>query len=388
MNNDFTNCPLCGGGGAKILLTLSFSERLGLPETVELRLCDCCDFAYISPRDASGYEKYYASTNNDQLDGRMADAYEISLLEAARYQGQVNLLSQLIDQPGPLKVLDIGCGRAGLLRTLQERYPQHQYYGSDPHIKEEACNSTGITFNRSWKAISSKFDLIILSHVMEHILDLGEFSQVTKLLAQTGSLYVEVPDSSRYPDAPRREYLYYIDRLHCNHFTPESLRNILQKYGLTVKLSGTQDFQYKDGNPYPACYAIASFDGATMQKAVQSQPLRDALSRYFELETGKAKSWQRKLSSDKEIVVYGFGDNFFRAAMPGGPLAGYKIRAIVDLRWRELSQTDHAKKYHFMDLADAIKAYSSLPFIVTVSWGMESIVQSIAESGVKRVFDL
>ena len=378
------NCPICDAESTKTLLSLCFRDRLGLPEKIALAFCANCNFAYTSPRDPAAYQRYYASTTNDQL----GDVYEISTSEAKRYQAQLNAISSLLDQPGTLKVLDIGCGRAGLLRTLQQRYPQHQYHGSDPNCGEEKCDANGIRYNRSWETISLKFALIILSHVLEHIIDLDAFSSIIKLLTADGSFYVELPDSARYADFPRREYLYYIDRLHINHFTSESLAKMLNKWGLVVTRRGNHDFEYKDGNLYPACYAIASFKGEPTWTEQKSEPLLQSLAGYFKSEAERAQTWQQMLSPKEEIIVYGFGDNFFRSSAPGGPLAGYKPLAIVDMRWRELLQTPYAAQYHFMDLTDAIKNYGSCTFVLTISWGAESIKDKLLDMGAKRVLVL
>ena len=107
------NCPICDENPTDTLRSLTFTQRFGLPVKIELSFCANCNFAYTSPRDPAGYQRYYASTANDQL----GDAYEISPVEAQRYQAQLKTISTLLEQPGPLKVLDIAHDRGQVLQN-------------------------------------------------------------------------------------------------------------------------------------------------------------------------------------------------------------------------------------------------------------------------------
>jgi len=70
---------------------------------------------------------------------------------------------------------------------------------------------------------NTSYDLIIFSHVAEHLVDFGIFSRFSEMLESGGKLYVEVPDMLRYGEFRRRSFLYYFDRLHINHFSPQAL---------------------------------------------------------------------------------------------------------------------------------------------------------------------
>ena len=375
-------CPICGRNSEN-RCSLEFSERMGLPVMIGLSVCATCNFAYVTPRESSGYARYYASSWNDQ-----SGSYVFSAMDIERYEAQVATMSHILAQRKSLRILDIGCGHAGLLRTMHRLYPHHHYHGSDPAVSQEGYDKNGIMFSAATPSEHASFDLIILSHVMEHILDLAGFSSLTPLLVPSGTLYVETPDSSRYHDCHRREYLYYIDRLHVNHFTTLSLSKLMRKWGLTVSQSGTRDFRYKDDLPYPVCYVLADFSSGDAPPPHCSEQLGDVLQRYFSLEGKRAMTWRQRLKPDEEIVVYGFGDNFFRSRMPDGPLHGYRIQAVTDIRWQELSQTSYAHKYRFLSMKSVIREYVELPFVVTISQGAGLVERSLRQAGVRRVFIL
>jgi hypothetical protein len=146
-------CPLCGKKGT-LLCESEFSERLGLPVNVGLSLCTECDFAYSHPRECSGYERYYQSNWNDQRGVR-----EFTKTDKEHYEVQAANLAIVLERPESQRVLDIGCGLAGLLHTLRSIYPHHYYHGSDPAVLHEG-EDNGIMFTVAPPTLPGKFDLI------------------------------------------------------------------------------------------------------------------------------------------------------------------------------------------------------------------------------------
>ena len=73
-----------------------------------------------------------------------------------------------------------------------------------------------------------KFDLIILSHVLEHVQDLNQaIFEVSNLVSENGSVFVELPDATRYADhvvAPFQEF----NTEHINHFSQIGLMNLMR----------------------------------------------------------------------------------------------------------------------------------------------------------------
>ncbi|MCI1016467.1 class I SAM-dependent methyltransferase [Herbaspirillum sp. C7C2] len=378
-------CPLCGTLPAQPLLSLSLSQRAGLPSDITVSVCAACDFAYVAPVDAQAYDRYYAANTNDQ----MSVHAEISELDARRYVTQADTLAAILGGPEALDVLDVGCGEAGLLRTLVARFPQHRYAGSDPNVKEDAPGGRGahprIRFNRSWQEIDQQFDVIILSHVLEHIVDLKDFSAIVGKLAPGGKIYIEVPDAAHYASAPRREFCYYFDRLHVNHFSLASLSDVVRSWGLGIRQAGRQDFTYKDGNPFPACYVIGAAGGDSAAGLEARHGLPQALASYLAQERDRAGRMAAQFVPGQEIVVYGFGDNFFRSRAAGGPLSACRVRAVIDARWEALSQSAYGGQYRFMDRDAALREHAGLPIVVTVSWGGETIGRMLAEAGAQKV---
>ena len=331
-NLDNIDCPICLTRSRDKLLGLKMRERNFLPTEVSIFYCDTCDFAFGAPADENEYTKYYTTEQNDNV-GAFDDQ---SVLDVQRYRGQCEAISPFINADRPLDILDIGCGRGGLLQTLKLAFPHHRFFGSDPNISQsliDACR--GINLNKDWSSHALKFDLIICSHTLEHIIDLRDLSRMARLLNKNGVMYIEVPDASRYHLFPRREYLYYFDRLHVNHFSLKSLGTLFAKAGLGITSHGFADFEYKDNKNYPAIYVLGSASSIGPIGSTNGN-LRNLLQKYLSSENDNLM--QRIAGFPREpYLVYGFGDNFFRNFGPDSPLHPAQILAIVDRDWDTLS---------------------------------------------------
>ena len=148
------------------------------------------------------------------------------------------------------------------------------------------------------------------------------------------------------------------------------------------------EFAYKDGSPYPAVYAIAGVDSTQpTQEAPQlsSGCLSNALSRYVAQEQTRALGLREALPPNSGVVVYGFGDNFFRLRSPGGPLHGWEIIAVVDQRYEELQESQWAETFTFIDPTLAVRRYRDECFVVTLSWSGEAVRDDLRRQGVSRI---
>ena len=79
------------------------------------------------------------------------------------------------------------------------------------------------------------FDLIILSHVLEHVTQPIELmSQVASLLTPNGICYIEVPGLMNLEQWYSGNILEYLQNAHRWHFTQGTLEALLNRCGLQV----------------------------------------------------------------------------------------------------------------------------------------------------------
>jgi ubiquinone/menaquinone biosynthesis C-methylase UbiE len=124
--------------------------------------------------------------------------YKIGILNTNFwFKAKNELMEQLIGNNKNLKILDLGIGTGGDLKTLNkhgkvyatdinrevlELIPKNLYF------KKKVCDATNITYN------SNKFDLVILFDVLEHVKDNKKvISEIKRVLKKGGKLLLTVP---------------------------------------------------------------------------------------------------------------------------------------------------------------------------------------------------
>jgi SAM-dependent methyltransferase len=133
------------------------------------------------------------------------------------------------------RVLDIGCGMGGML--LPFLFAGCRVFGCD-YGEEYAGRgkSLGLDIRVGGSerfADEGPFDLIILSHVVEHVSDPVKFlSQAVSLLKPTGLCYVQVPGLLDLDHCYGGDLLQYLQNAHRWHFTAGTLAAVLRRAGL------------------------------------------------------------------------------------------------------------------------------------------------------------
>jgi Methyltransferase domain len=223
------------------------------------------------------------------------------------------------------------------------------------------------------------FDLVIASHVMEHLIDFESLRLFNNLMVENGLLYIEVPDPLHYEKYQRREFLYYFDRLHVNHFTPQALTRLCAKCGFAPVKHYHYSFPYRDGGEYPALGVLLKKAEANID--VISPNLSHAISRYIQQEKCRAEKIMDQLGSSEGILIWGTGDNFFRSFQNDGPLSRLRNFVLLDRRSQEIMVGN--QKYLTLEPTVGLQKFD-WPVVVTISEGRQAISQQIREIDPER----
>lgn len=135
-----------------------------------------------------------------------------------------------------IKILDYGCGFGQIISSLKkEKY--ENIYGVDIEEKAlEYCVSNSLNVKRLnledlTNPFEFKFDIIILSHIIEHISKdkiIETLSLIKKdFLMQNGKLLISVPNAQSNTDC----YWAYEDWMHTTLFTSGSIYYVLKASG-------------------------------------------------------------------------------------------------------------------------------------------------------------
>jgi 2-polyprenyl-3-methyl-5-hydroxy-6-metoxy-1,4-benzoquinol methylase len=370
-------CPICGSESAEVL-QLHFSAKMNLPTEVTLRHCASDNFLFVASGDQNSYDEYYESLANDSYHSELAGGDLHSPIAKLQRQQLARLLDGFFCQPQ--KVLDFGCGEGWLLMELAREFPSSIFRGFDPSpgapigsLKAQTLGLKNLTISDQ-KPSDAPYDLIIASHVVEHLLNFDLLQSWNSLLAENGLLYIEVPNSLQYATHERREFLYYFDRIHVNHFTPQSLVRLLAARGFGYVGHFEYEFPYRDGGEYPALAML--FRKGQEAVGISSPSIHQSAMLYISQEKVRAQALTEQLKAFEGVLVWGAGDNFHRSSENGGMLSNLKNIVVLDQRPQVILIGD--RRWTTEVPAEGIRRYR-WPVLITVSVGRDAICQQVKE---------
>lgn len=166
-------------------------------------------------------------------------------LISLQIQSIVNIIFKHIDSKFVNKILDIGFGRGPYFKELKKRTYSVEYFAIEPNEKlRDAALKMGCNVCVEYKVpplpveiTNKKYDVIILSHVIEHLKNYSNvvllFNELKKVLNIDGLIFVSAPDINDY-----RCDFYNVDY---SHEYPTSLRRInklVEDCGYKIEESG------------------------------------------------------------------------------------------------------------------------------------------------------
>ncbi len=343
---------------------------------------------FVASGDRVNYDEYYRSVANDTYHAEVSDGSLHSLISKRQQDYLVKALDRFFEEPR--RVLDFGCGEASLLVELASEFPSSTFFGFDPgpaaQIGADKARALGLG-NLSIAGMDAMiangpFDLVIVSHVVEHLIDFDLLHFFNTLLIEDGLLYIEVPNAVEYERQKRQEFLYYFDRLHVNHFAPQSLARLAARYGFGYAAHFEYTFPYRDGGEYPALGMLFQKGGEII--ALDSPSVLEVAKRYVSQEKDRARETSRQFEACEGVLVWGAGDNFFRSMGNGGPLSLLGNIIVLDRRPKEISIGDRV--YTTEDPTEGILHYP-WPVVITVSERRKSLCEQVREiDSDRRVF--
>jgi len=256
-------CFLCGGTDFS-LLVIGYDRMRASADDHRYMRCTACGLVRLTPlpapeRIAALYpDEYHARIapirkNFDTAVNRLAIRYcygvdSVSRSRLPRYAFRMlsgRILNGFREPYGANRLLDVGCGSGAILETYRRLGWSVCGIEIDPGATA-TCRERGLDVHRGTlfdaPLPGRQFDLILFSHVIEHVLQpAAELRRAAEFLAPGGRIIVTTPNiqgigfrlygSCWYPlEAPRHLFL----------FDPYTIRRLGAQAGLTVHRAITQ----------------------------------------------------------------------------------------------------------------------------------------------------
>lgn len=247
------SCPVCNANSFKLVFPINHNssnvlEILKLDTTdttVNIVECQKCAHVYMNPVIKEELMNRYYSVLNSEFYHSGKEVYNENKKE---YEDYTSLI-QGFKKNG--SVLEIGCGNGFLLKTLEA--VGYDCYGVEPspmafnHAKNQLGLKVENKFLTDSSFYNSKFDIIILIDVVEHITDMQNFMlQIKNVLKDDGILFIGTGNiESLNARIAKDNWGYFLSWEHVSFFNKKSMHYLLQKNNFKNITIRTTSLQHK-----------------------------------------------------------------------------------------------------------------------------------------------
>lgn len=218
VNNSFI-CPACNCNNFTV--KSSYKAKSKLFEKRIIVQCEECDLLSIYPMPKENeLREYYDTYWDDNTESTFTDLF------VAQAEARYNFIKKHISTPNT-KILDIGAGY-GLIKNNFDEGVVYDAVEVDPLAIDYLENKIKPRkIFSELEEVNEKYDLIILSHILEHMTDPVDFlGKINERLGNGSLLFIEVPN---------KDYLYKnINDPHVLFFENFSLKNLVSSAGYNV----------------------------------------------------------------------------------------------------------------------------------------------------------
>ena len=229
----------------------------------------------------SWYDELYKGEYWEGRAERQTPAEEIARRLRKEHLRAVSYL-RVLAETGPSKeegtLLEVGCGTGGAVATIADALGWDAVGMEPDRSSRDVATRIGVSLLdgdvTDLAASGQAFDLVLLSHVLEHVVDPHAFLEsVLSLLGPEGRLVIEVPNG------------FTNESLHLFHpylYTRRALTTLLSQHGLGVRITAHGGASSRMRRHYLLAIAGTGFE-----------PESSGARRGFWLSRAWARAWQR-----------------------------------------------------------------------------------------------
>ena len=195
-------CPVCFSDNIKSIENYrNFSETF---KNMKLIKCLDCFLLFSYPMPNEEMLKKYNENYHMSAHGSQYGATKLDKVSNAFFKGMAkiryNYLKGFINKETKINkfnVLEIGPGPGKFLKEMINNHPEFKYFAVETDLScHEKLNSLGVNLISisQLKKLKKLFDLIIVSHVLEHVSNPMNFIGLLKtVIKKNGIMFIEVP---------------------------------------------------------------------------------------------------------------------------------------------------------------------------------------------------
>jgi cyclopropane fatty-acyl-phospholipid synthase-like methyltransferase len=177
-------------------------------------------------------------------------------MELDLYGDSFEYLLQRLPQNG--HVLELGCGPGNVIKYLQSRRPDLNFFGIDlapAMIHAAKLQNTNARFEvmdiRAAGQISERFDAVIAAFCIPYLspVDLDPlFFDLQNLTTKSGIVYLSCMEGERERSGLEKTSFTGDDKLFINYYPRREIETLLKNYGFQIQKFSTIDYPETDGS--------------------------------------------------------------------------------------------------------------------------------------------
>ena len=200
--------------------------------------CNNCKLYYIEPPTEeemnnlykNEYHKYWLYNNgNNKIKNKIFE-YAKFRIRYSRSLSQFKFISNFLNKDKHnIKVCEIGAFDGLLLKIFKDNGFNVYGYELNDYARKYAEDKYNIKLESDFLKSHEKYDVIMLSHVLEHFVDPRDvLLKIKSMLNDNGYLYIEVPNSPMLEEADKDVLIDYLTTEHTVNFNKYNLRILLE----------------------------------------------------------------------------------------------------------------------------------------------------------------
>ncbi|MCS6866561.1 MAG: class I SAM-dependent methyltransferase [Gemmataceae bacterium] len=273
-------CPQCGSNSTELFLEAPDPlppENQGLIFAV-VRCCEC-HLIYTNPRPSpNSISRFYpADYRPHRRASKMRQTRSVHNLYSRLFGRPCQERRGLLPWPKPGRLLDFGCGGGSFLKTMAEQGWQvtglDAAVGAVEHVRDQHGLTALVGTLPHPDLQPCSFDVITMWHSLEHVHQpLTILREAYQLLIPGGQLIVATPNIASWPFRFFRTSWFGLDLpRHLTHFTPTTLRMILENAGFRLK--SLRPLRHSDWLRSSARLAQRHHHGGLLTQTLRWKPL-------------------------------------------------------------------------------------------------------------------
>tara|TARA_B100001059_G_scaffold178892_1_gene179499 strand:+ start:6088 stop:7014 length:927 start_codon:yes stop_codon:yes gene_type:complete len=190
-------CPLCESD--KIEFKNFYLNNSDIFKNMTRQRCHSCDLQFADPMPSESSLDTYNNSYHDSAHGGQERNIKLQGFFSGISRTRINLINKYIelDPKKEYKLLEIGPGPGAFASIWLEQFPKTKYFAIETDTScHQALNKMNIKLleAKEIKDYKALFDIIIISHVLEHVAHPIKFLEpIINCLKKEGFIYIEVP---------------------------------------------------------------------------------------------------------------------------------------------------------------------------------------------------